>query len=54
METQLPQWCALLVKEAFKTWSEAVSEVREAVDFLRYYANEAERLMQPMRLPLIP
>jgi RHH-type proline utilization regulon transcriptional repressor/proline dehydrogenase/delta 1-pyrroline-5-carboxylate dehydrogenase len=28
-----------------------VSEVREAVDFLRYYANEAERIMQPVALP---
>ena len=36
LETQLPKFCALLVKEAFKTWGDAVSEVREAVDFLRY------------------
>jgi RHH-type transcriptional regulator, proline utilization regulon repressor / proline dehydrogenase / delta 1-pyrroline-5-carboxylate dehydrogenase len=28
-----------------------VSEVREAVDFLRYYANEAERVMAPQTLP---
>ena len=52
MERELPQLCALLVKEAFKTWGDAVSEVREAVDFLRYYANEAERIMQPQWLPL--
>jgi RHH-type proline utilization regulon transcriptional repressor/proline dehydrogenase/delta 1-pyrroline-5-carboxylate dehydrogenase len=51
MEHRLPQLCALLVKEAFKTWGDAVSEVREAVDFLRYYANEAERVMQPVVLP---
>lgn len=51
MEGQMPKFCALLVKEAFKTWGDAVSEVREAVDFLRYYANEAERIMQPMALP---
>jgi RHH-type proline utilization regulon transcriptional repressor/proline dehydrogenase/delta 1-pyrroline-5-carboxylate dehydrogenase len=25
--------------------------VREAIDFLRYYANEAERIMQPVMLP---
>jgi RHH-type proline utilization regulon transcriptional repressor/proline dehydrogenase/delta 1-pyrroline-5-carboxylate dehydrogenase len=31
---------------AFKTWGDAVAEVREAVDFLRYYANEAERIMR--------
>jgi len=47
----MPKLCALLVKEAFKTWGDAVSEVREAVDFLRYYANEAERIMQPVALP---
>jgi RHH-type proline utilization regulon transcriptional repressor/proline dehydrogenase/delta 1-pyrroline-5-carboxylate dehydrogenase len=51
MERQMPKFCALLVKEAFKTWGDAVSEVREAVDFLRYYANEAERIMQPVALP---
>ncbi len=47
LELQTPQFCALLVKEAFKTWADALGEVREAVDFLRYYATEAERSMQP-------
>jgi RHH-type transcriptional regulator, proline utilization regulon repressor / proline dehydrogenase / delta 1-pyrroline-5-carboxylate dehydrogenase len=51
LQAQLPRFCALLVKEAFKTWGDAVSEVREAVDFLRYYAAEAERIMQPLALP---
>jgi RHH-type proline utilization regulon transcriptional repressor/proline dehydrogenase/delta 1-pyrroline-5-carboxylate dehydrogenase len=51
MEKDLPRLCALLVKEAFKTWVDAISEVREAVDFLRYYANEAERIMVPMAMP---
>ena len=51
LEQQTPRFCALLVKEAFKTWGDAVSEVREAVDFLRYYANEAERVMTPIALP---
>ena len=51
LDASLPQFGALLVKEAFKTWGDAVSEVREAVDFLRYYAGEAERLMQPQPLP---
>ena len=50
LEVQLPYFCALLVKEAFKTWGDAVSEVREAVDFLRYYANEAQRIMKPISL----
>ena len=51
LQQQLPVFCALLVKEAFKTWGDAVAEVREAIDFLRYYANEAERIMAPIRLP---
>jgi RHH-type proline utilization regulon transcriptional repressor/proline dehydrogenase/delta 1-pyrroline-5-carboxylate dehydrogenase len=51
MQLQLPSLCALLVKEARKTWGDAVSEVREAIDFLRYYANDAERLMAPTSLP---
>ena len=51
LEQQMPRFSALLVKEAFKTWGDAVSEVREAVDFLRYYANEAERIMAPVQLP---
>ncbi|HSI54261.1 MAG TPA: L-glutamate gamma-semialdehyde dehydrogenase [Ramlibacter sp.] len=51
MEANMPNLCALLVKEAWKTWGDCVSEVREAVDFLRYYANEAERIMQPVAMP---
>jgi RHH-type transcriptional regulator, proline utilization regulon repressor / proline dehydrogenase / delta 1-pyrroline-5-carboxylate dehydrogenase len=51
LEQQLPKFCALLVKEAFKTWGDAISEVREAVDFLRYYAIEAQRIMQPIAMP---
>lgn len=31
--------------EAGKTWADGVAEVREAVDFCRYYANMAEELM---------
>ena len=51
LQQQLPRFCALLVKEAHKTWGDAVSEVREAVDFLRFYANDAERVMAPTTLP---
>lgn len=51
MEAQLPQLCALLVAEAHKNWADTVAEVREAVDFLRYYANDAERVMAPHTLP---
>jgi RHH-type transcriptional regulator, proline utilization regulon repressor / proline dehydrogenase / delta 1-pyrroline-5-carboxylate dehydrogenase len=51
IEAQTNVFCALLIKEAFKTWSDAVAEVREAVDFLRYYADEAERVMRPTTMP---
>ena len=51
LQAQLPHFCALLVNEAHKTWGDAVSEVREAIDFLRYYALEAQRLQTPTELP---
>lgn len=35
---------ALLAREAGKTAPDAVAEVREAVDFLRYYAAQAEKM----------
>ncbi len=43
LDARLPEFCALLVKEAFKTQADCVAEVREAVDFLRYYADIAEQ-----------
>ncbi|WP_407074856.1 L-glutamate gamma-semialdehyde dehydrogenase [Roseateles sp.] len=42
LDARLPEFCALLIKEAFKTQADCVAEVREAVDFLRYYADQAE------------
>ena len=51
LQAQLPHFCALLVKEAHKTWGDAVSEVREAIDFLRFYALEAQRIQAPTELP---
>ncbi len=51
LQGELPRFSALLVKEAFKTWGDAVGEVREAIDFLRYYAQQAERIMQPQIMP---
>jgi RHH-type proline utilization regulon transcriptional repressor/proline dehydrogenase/delta 1-pyrroline-5-carboxylate dehydrogenase len=35
---------AMLAREAGKTLPDAVAELREAVDFLRFYADEAKRL----------
>ncbi len=51
LQAQMPHFCARLMTEAHKTAADAVAEVREAVDFLRYYAVEAERIMQPIDLP---
>jgi len=41
----------ICVQEAKKTIPDALAEVREAVDFCRYYANEARRGLQPLELP---
>ena len=46
LEARLPEFCALLVKEGRKTWGDCVAEVREAVDFCRYYAQQAEEQLQ--------
>ena len=40
---------ALLAREAGKTLADAVAELREAVDFLRYYAAGAKALQNPAR-----
>ncbi|KHN55840.1 trifunctional transcriptional regulator/proline dehydrogenase/L-glutamate gamma-semialdehyde dehydrogenase [Pectobacterium fontis] len=40
MEGQLQHLLGLLVREAGKSFSNAIAEVREAVDFLRYYATQ--------------
>ena len=37
----------LIVREAGKSYANAVAEVREAADFLRYYAHEASRTLLP-------
>ena len=42
---------SLCIREAGKTLPDAVLEVREAVDFLRYYASEARRLCGSVGLP---
>jgi len=43
-EAHAPELFALLAREAGKTWPDAIAELREAVDFCRYYAAEARRL----------
>ena len=44
LEERGDAFLALAVFEAGKTWPDAVAEVREAIDFLRYYADRAETL----------
>ena len=40
LEAGMPRLMGLLIREAGKTAANAIAEVREAVDFLRYYAAE--------------
>jgi RHH-type proline utilization regulon transcriptional repressor/proline dehydrogenase/delta 1-pyrroline-5-carboxylate dehydrogenase len=51
LEERMPEYAALLVAEAGKTWGDTVSEVREAVDFCRYYALQAEARLADQVLP---
>jgi RHH-type proline utilization regulon transcriptional repressor/proline dehydrogenase/delta 1-pyrroline-5-carboxylate dehydrogenase len=52
LEARRVEFMRLLIREAGKTIPDAVAEVREAVDFLRYYASSARRLMStPEVLP---
>src|SRR3546814_17360832 len=41
----------IAVQEAKKTIPDALAEVREAVDFCRYYAAQARKHLQPVELP---
>lgn len=42
MQAQLLELMVLLCRESGKTYMNAIAEVREAIDFLRYYAKQAE------------
>ena len=51
-EQERPYLMALIVREGGRTVADAQSEVREAIDFLRYYAKEArEHFSVPRPLP---
>ncbi|MBF7682714.1 trifunctional transcriptional regulator/proline dehydrogenase/L-glutamate gamma-semialdehyde dehydrogenase [Acinetobacter sp. B5B] len=41
MQSQLLELMVLLCRESGKTYANAIAEVREAIDFLRYYAKQA-------------
>jgi RHH-type proline utilization regulon transcriptional repressor/proline dehydrogenase/delta 1-pyrroline-5-carboxylate dehydrogenase len=44
LETHMEQAASNLVTHANKTYPNAIGEVREAIDFIRYYAEQAEKL----------
>ncbi len=44
LEARMGQLMGLMMREAGKSAANAVGEVREAIDFLRFYAGEAEKL----------
>lgn len=54
MEERRYQLAALMVYESAKPWREADGDVTEAIDYLRYYAAQAERLEAPQRLGRLP
>ena len=51
LEEHKPQLMAIAVQEAKKTIADALSEVREAIDFCRYYAARATSDLEPIDLP---
>jgi RHH-type proline utilization regulon transcriptional repressor/proline dehydrogenase/delta 1-pyrroline-5-carboxylate dehydrogenase len=50
LERHMDELIALCIKEAGKVTKDGVDEVREAVDFCRYYAAQAEELSEDDRL----
>ena len=51
LEARMPAYMAMCTKEAGKTLVDGIAEVREAVDFLRYYALQAREHFAPIALP---
>ena len=51
LERDRDELMRIAVQEAFKTIPDALAEVREAVDFCRYYAAQARANLQPIELP---
>ena len=52
LQKNIPKLLTIATLEAGKTLSDGIAEVREAIDFCRYYAAGAEQLMShPMFLP---
>jgi RHH-type proline utilization regulon transcriptional repressor/proline dehydrogenase/delta 1-pyrroline-5-carboxylate dehydrogenase len=50
MEENYLELVKILREEGRKTLQDAINEVREAVDFCRYYSLQAEHIMQPRKM----
>jgi RHH-type transcriptional regulator, proline utilization regulon repressor / proline dehydrogenase / delta 1-pyrroline-5-carboxylate dehydrogenase len=51
LEAERGRLIALLQAEGGKTLDDALAELREAVDYCRYYASEARRTLAPVPMP---
>ncbi len=54
MQGEMPALVGLTIREAGKSAANAVGEIREAIDFLRYYATQARTVLKPESVPLGP
>ncbi|WP_253717478.1 trifunctional transcriptional regulator/proline dehydrogenase/L-glutamate gamma-semialdehyde dehydrogenase [Sphingomonas sp. AP4-R1] len=54
MQARIGMLMGLAMREAGKSAANAIAEVREAVDFLRYYAAQARATFGPAQAPLGP
>ena len=52
LQAQMPELLGLAVREAGKSLPNAIAEVREAIDFLRYYAEQARTTLTGAEPPL--
>lgn len=51
LQANMMEFLSLACLEAGKTWNDGIAEIREAIDFCRYYAVMAQQLMaKPTRL----
>ncbi len=54
LEAEMPLLMGLIIREAGKSAANAIAEVRETVDFLRYYADQARQTLDATHHPLGP
>lgn len=51
LQQNLPELLVLLCKEGGRCVQDAIGEIREAIDYCRYYAHRARVDLQPMTMP---